>query len=66
VASYKDVAYFAPLIGGSDFLFYRRDLLEKAGLPVPRTLDELVADIKKLHSPPASMAGWHAASAARA
>tara|TARA_Y100000296_G_scaffold86792_1_gene127870 strand:- start:553 stop:1824 length:1272 start_codon:yes stop_codon:yes gene_type:complete len=57
VASYKDVAYFAPLIGGSDFLFYRRDLLEKAGLPVPRTLDELVADIKKLHSPP-GVYGW--------
>ena len=57
VAGYKDVAYFAPLIGGSDFLFYRRDLLEKAGLPVPRTLDELVADIKKLHSPP-GVYGW--------
>lgn len=57
VASYKGVAYFAPLIGGSDFLFYRRDLLEKAHMPVPRTLDELVADIKKLNSPPA-MYGW--------
>lgn len=57
VASYKGVAYFAPLIGGSDFLFYRRDLLEKAHMPVPRTLDELVADIKRLNSPPA-MYGW--------
>ncbi|MFM0527336.1 sugar ABC transporter substrate-binding protein [Paraburkholderia strydomiana] len=57
VASYKGVAYFAPLIGGSDFLFYRRDVLEKAHMPVPRTLDELVADIKKLNSPP-NMYGW--------
>ncbi|KAF1042222.1 MAG: Trehalose-binding lipoprotein LpqY [Herbaspirillum frisingense] len=57
VASYKGVAYFAPLIGGSDFLFYRRDLLEKAGIAVPRTLDELVAGIKKLNAPP-SMYGW--------
>ncbi|MBW0446695.1 sugar ABC transporter substrate-binding protein [bacterium M00.F.Ca.ET.228.01.1.1] len=57
VASYKGVAYFAPLIGGGDFLFYRRDILEKAHLPVPKTLDELVADIKKLNAPP-NMYGW--------
>jgi len=57
VASYRNVAYFAPLIGGGDFLFYRRDLLEKAHLPVPKTLDELVADIKKLNAPP-NMYGW--------
>ncbi|TAL94710.1 MAG: sugar ABC transporter substrate-binding protein [Paraburkholderia sp.] len=57
VASYKGVAYFAPLIGGSDFLFYRRDILEKAHMPVPRTLDELVADIKKLNAPP-NLYGW--------
>jgi multiple sugar transport system substrate-binding protein len=57
VASYKNVAYFAPLIGGGDFLFYRRDLLEQAHLPVPKTLDELVADIKKLNAPP-NMYGW--------
>ena len=30
VASYNGVAYFAPLIGGGDFLFYRRDLLDAA------------------------------------
>ena len=59
VASYKGVAYFAPLIGGGDFLFYRKDILEKAGIPVPKTLDELVAAIKKLHSPP-SIYGWAA------
>ncbi|MEG0883776.1 MAG: extracellular solute-binding protein, partial [Janthinobacterium sp.] len=59
VASYKGVAYFAPLIGGSDFLFYRRDLLEKAGIAVPKTLDELVAAVKKLNSPP-NVYGWAA------
>lgn len=59
VASYKGVAYFAPLIGGSDFLFYRRDLLEKAGIAVPKTLDELVAAVKKLNNPP-HVYGWAA------
>jgi multiple sugar transport system substrate-binding protein len=59
VASYNGVAYFAPLIGGGDFLFYRRDILQKAGIPVPKTLDELVAAVKKLNSPP-SMYGWAA------
>lgn len=57
VASYNGVAYFAPLIGGGDFLFYRRDILAAAHLPVPKTLDELVADIKKLNAPP-KMYGW--------
>lgn len=57
IASFKGVAYFAPIYGGADFLFYRKDVLAKAGLSVPRTLDELVADIKKLNHPP-QMYGW--------
>ncbi|KGV45399.1 bacterial extracellular solute-binding family protein [Burkholderia pseudomallei MSHR4012] len=57
VASYKGVAYFAPLIGGGDFLFYRRDLLDAAHLPVPKTLDELVAAVRKLNAPP-KLYGW--------
>ena len=57
VASYKDVAYFAPLYGGGDFLYYRKDLLDKAHIAVPQTLEELQAAIKKLHNPPA-VYGW--------
>ena len=57
VASYNGVAYFAPLIGGGDFLFYRRDLLDAAHIPVPKTLDQLVAAIKKLNAPP-KLYGW--------
>lgn len=33
-------------------LYYRRDLYEKAGLKVPTTFDELLANAKKLHNPP--------------
>ena len=57
VASYNGVAYFAPLIGGGDFLFYRRDLLDAAHIPVPKTLDQLVAAIKQLNAPP-KLYGW--------
>ncbi|AKZ63948.1 sugar ABC transporter substrate-binding protein [Herbaspirillum hiltneri N3] len=57
VASYKDVAYFAPLYGGGDFLYYRKDLLEKAHIAVPQTLSELQTAIKKLNNPP-NVYGW--------
>ena len=57
IASYNGVAYFAPLIGGSDFLFYRRDILAQNHMQPPKTLDEMVADIKKLNAPP-NMYGW--------
>ncbi len=33
-------------------MFYRKDLLEKAGLSVPRTWDEVFEVAAKLHSPP--------------
>jgi multiple sugar transport system substrate-binding protein len=35
-------------------LYYRADLYEKAGLKVPQTWDELVANAAKLHDPPAT------------
>lgn len=57
VATYNNVPYFAPLIGGGDFLFYRKDLLEKAGVAVPTTLDELIVAVKKMHKPPQHY-GW--------
>jgi len=33
-------------------LYWRRDLLERAGLPPPRTLSELARDARQLQSPP--------------
>lgn len=51
VATYQGKAYFAPLTGGGDLLVYRKDILEKAGIAPPTTLDEFVADVKKLNDP---------------
>ena len=39
------------LTGGTDVMVYRKDLLEKAGLAPPKTLDEMIADVKKLNDP---------------
>ncbi len=51
VATYNDKVWFAPLTGGGDLLVYRKDLLEKAGVQPPTTLDELIAVVKKTHDP---------------
>jgi multiple sugar transport system substrate-binding protein len=51
VATYDGKPWFAPLTGGGDLLVYRKDLLEKAGVQPPTTLDEFIAAVKKLHDP---------------
>jgi N,N'-diacetylchitobiose transport system substrate-binding protein len=40
--------YAAPYYAGSRLVFYRKDLFAKAGISVPQTLDEYVADGAKL------------------
>lgn len=55
--SYKDTLYFAPIQGGGDFLYYRKDVLKKAGVAPPKTLDELMIAVKKLHDPEHNMYG---------
>jgi multiple sugar transport system substrate-binding protein len=51
VATFEGVQWFAPITGGGDMLVYRTDLLEKAGIKPPKTLEEFVAAVKKLHDP---------------
>jgi multiple sugar transport system substrate-binding protein len=51
VATFDGKAWFAPLTGGGDLLVYRKDLLEKAGVQPPTTLEEFIAAVKKLHDP---------------
>jgi multiple sugar transport system substrate-binding protein len=51
VATYDGKVWFAPLTGGGDLLVYRKDLLEKANVQPPTTLDEFTAAVKKLHDP---------------
>ncbi|HWK44343.1 MAG TPA: sugar ABC transporter substrate-binding protein [Stellaceae bacterium] len=51
VATYDDKIWFAPLTGGGDLLVYRKDLLEKAGIAPPRTLEAFIDAVKKTHDP---------------
>jgi multiple sugar transport system substrate-binding protein len=60
VATYKGVQYYAPFVGGGDILMYRKDILAKAGLSAPKTLDEMVAGIKKVNDPANKLYGWSA------
>jgi multiple sugar transport system substrate-binding protein len=47
------VPYGVPINGNIQVLYYRADLYRKAGLEVPQTWDELIANAAKLNSPPA-------------
>jgi multiple sugar transport system substrate-binding protein len=47
-----------PIITEQEILYYRKDLLQKANIAVPKTMDELVAAVKKLHDPKAEMYGF--------
>jgi multiple sugar transport system substrate-binding protein len=47
-----------PIITEQEILYYRKDLLQKAGIAVPKTLDELVAAVKKLHDPKNEIYGF--------
>ena len=42
-ASYQGKIYGIPIIGNTEHLFYRIDLLEKYGLDVPNTFDDVMA-----------------------
>ena len=59
VATYKDVAYFAPFEGGGDVMMYRKDLLAAKGLQPPKNLDELKKVVAALNDPP-NVYGWSA------
>lgn len=53
--------YAVPYYAGSKYIFYRKDLLKKAGLEVPTTLDEFVdaaITLKKENPKPANFSGF--------
>lgn len=58
VGSYEGNVYFAPIQGGGDFLYYRKDLLEAAGITPPTTLEELKVAIAALHDPENNVYGF--------
>jgi multiple sugar transport system substrate-binding protein len=47
-----------PIITEQEIMYYRKDLLEKAGLQPPKTIDELVADVAKLNDPSHGVYGF--------
>jgi ABC-type glycerol-3-phosphate transport system substrate-binding protein len=51
VCSYKGKVYGVPNLAISMFFFYRKDLLDAAGLKPPTTMDEWVAAAKALTNP---------------
>ena len=53
--------YAVPYYAGSKYVYYRKDLLEKAGIEVPTTLDEFVdavVALKKANPKPANFSGF--------
>lgn len=53
--------YAVPYYAGSKYIFYRKDLLEKAGLEVPTTMDEFVdaaIALKEANPKPANFSGF--------
>jgi len=63
-ASYNGKVYGSPLFEDQGFMYYRKDLLSKAGLPVPTTWQQLETDAKTLVSSHAVKYGfvWQGAS----
>jgi multiple sugar transport system substrate-binding protein len=49
-ATYHGAVYAAPFFRDQGLLFYRRDLLEQAGLPVPTTWEQLVEEAGTLQA----------------
>lgn len=58
LTTYKDTIVGVPLITESEVLYYRKDLLQKAGLEVPGTMKELEAAAKKIHDENDGIAGF--------
>jgi multiple sugar transport system substrate-binding protein len=56
VATFGGVPQIVPIVTEWEVLYYRKDVLEKAGLGVPKTLVELEAAAKKVNSE--NMAGF--------
>ena len=46
-----EVLFGIPIVTERQALYYRKDLLEEAGIEVPQTLDELAAAVEALHDP---------------
>ena len=58
LTTYEGEVYGVPIITERTVLYYRKDLLEAAGLEVPTTLDELQAAAAAIHAANPDVAGY--------
>ncbi|MPV48767.1 MULTISPECIES: ABC transporter substrate-binding protein [unclassified Pseudactinotalea] len=58
LTTYKDTVVGVPLITESEVLYYRKDLLEQAGIDVPTTMKELEAAAKQISEENDGVAGF--------
>jgi multiple sugar transport system substrate-binding protein len=58
LAQYKGASYSVPSWTEAAFLYYRKDLLDQAGLPVPKTWEELMAQAKQIQATGAVKDGY--------
>lgn len=56
--TFEDEVVGVPIITEQEVLYYRKDLLEKAGLEVPQTMDELEAAAKAIKEQNPGIAGF--------
>ena len=56
--TYKDKVVGVPIITEQEVLYYRKDLLKKAGLEVPKTMEELEAAAKAIKAQNPGVAGF--------
>ncbi len=56
--TFEDEVVGVPIITEQEVLYYRKDLLEKAGLEVPQTMDELEAAAKAIKEQNPGVAGF--------
>jgi multiple sugar transport system substrate-binding protein len=57
-ATMNNKLYGIPVVTEQQVLYYRKDLLQKAGLKVPSTIEELAAAAGKLHDPKHGVHGF--------
>ncbi|WP_308491673.1 ABC transporter substrate-binding protein [Microbacterium terrisoli] len=58
ITTYQDKVVGVPIVTENEILYYRKDLLQKAGLSVPTTMDELQAAAKKIKEQNPGVAGF--------
>jgi len=57
-ATFDGKVWFAPITGGGDLMIYRTDVFKNAGVEPPKTLEELLTVVEKVHDPENGIYGF--------